>query len=311
MNAYNFRTKIQGEKMQKNKFLQGRFLKKLTLASLLGFSLSSSLISAEITQVINGFASPESVYVTKEHIFITNVGAKLDTLAKDNDGFISKLDKKGEVLERQFIKNLNAPKGMAKIQNTLYVVDIDTLKGFDLGTSKEIFSIRIEGSAFLNDIALFDENTLFISDTATGIIYKISLESKKVENFIILDLAQNGGANGLAFDYEKQRLLVACYHPDGVSGGQILSIDIKSKEIELLIGQKSAFDGIVLDKNGDIFVSDWGENLQGSIYKIIAKDRLQRLDLPYMQGPADMFLDGDFLYIPKMAENELIKLKIR
>lgn len=295
--------------MQKSKFLQGKFLRKFALISLLGLSLSSSLISAEITQVIKGFASPESVFVSEDFIFVSNVGQRLEPLAKDKDGFISKLDKKGRVLELDFIKNLNAPKGMALIKNTLYVLDIDRLKGFDLSTSKEVFSLNIKGSAFLNDIAAYDENTLFISDTATGIIHKISLESKKVENFITLDLNQNGGANGLTFDKTKQRLLVAGYHPDGVSGGQILSIDLKSKEIQVLVSKKGAYDGIVLDKNGDILLSNWGENLQGSIYRLDKKG-ITRLDLPYMKGPADMFLDEDFLYIPKMAENELCKLKI-
>lgn len=51
-------------------------------------------------------------------------------MAKDNDGFISKLDKNGDILQLKFISNLNAPKGMSKIKDILYVVDIDVVYGF-------------------------------------------------------------------------------------------------------------------------------------------------------------------------------------
>ncbi len=43
------------------------------------------------------------------------------------DGFISRMDAKGENLELKFIGSLNAPKGMVVVKNTLYVCDIDEL----------------------------------------------------------------------------------------------------------------------------------------------------------------------------------------
>lgn len=46
---------------------------------------------------------------------MSNVGEKLEPLAKDNDGFISKLDKNGKVLEYKFLTHLNTPKGMMEI----------------------------------------------------------------------------------------------------------------------------------------------------------------------------------------------------
>lgn len=96
---------------------------------------------------VKGFAHPESIYVDKNEIYVSNLGKELDPLAKDNDGFISKLDKNGDILQLKFISNLNAPKGMFKIKDILYVVDIDVVYGFK--DNKEVFKLPIKNAVFL------------------------------------------------------------------------------------------------------------------------------------------------------------------
>lgn len=107
------------------------------------YVLSLALVGASLLgaselkyQEFDGFKSPESIFVDKNSVYVSNVGEKLEPLAKDNDGFISKLDKNGKVLEHKFISNLNAPKGMMEVVNTLYVVDINVVRGFDLKSKK-------------------------------------------------------------------------------------------------------------------------------------------------------------------------------
>lgn len=92
----------------------------------------------QILQEIMGFASPESVYVDREFIFVSNVGQTLTPLAKDSDGFISKLDRNGTMIQSHFISGLHAPKGMAVIKNVLFVVDIDRLKAFEIETKRVV-----------------------------------------------------------------------------------------------------------------------------------------------------------------------------
>ena len=87
-------------------------------------------------------------FIVGEDVFVGNVGKKLESLNKDNDGFISKLDKSGKIIEKKFLSNLNAPKGMNTINGVLYVVDIDTLKGFDLKSKKEVLNLSIKGAFF-------------------------------------------------------------------------------------------------------------------------------------------------------------------
>ncbi len=262
-------------------------------------------LSALNAQEISGFASPESIWVEGNSVYVANVGEKLAPLIKDNDGFISKLDTQGNIIELHFLSNLNAPKGMTQLDNTLFVVDIDTLKGFDILSKKQVFSLPIVDSVFLNDIAAYDNNTLFMSDTDTGIIHKVNVKNKKYETFIKLDTDKYGGPNGLLFDKDKTKLYVA-----STRGGEVLSIDMQSLGIKTLIAQKGAYDGLAFAKNGDLLVSSWGENGKGVIYRIDKKGKKSTLNLPFIKGPADMFSDGESLWIPKMGENKILKINL-
>ena len=291
---------------------------------LAGFFALSAFAEGKIVsgKVWGGFSSPESVFVGRDYIFVANIGKVPDSLAKDNDGFISKLGKNGRVVKKDFARNLNAPKGMIEIDSTLYVVDIDRLVAFDM-QGKMVLESHIQDAIFLNDIVLLDSNTLLLSDTGNGIIYAFNLQSKQTSEFAKLDLTKTGGGNGMLLDKAKQVLFVVCYHPDGKSGGQVLAIDTKTKAVKILDSQKGAYDGVALAKNGDLLVSDWGENLNGKIYRISAKNGFSRdslfgknananvftktaLNLPVIKGPADMFGTKDTLYIPKMLENEVL-----
>ncbi|OBV29255.1 ATP-binding protein [Helicobacter sp. CLO-3] len=268
--------------------------------------LASGLKSSDI----EGFAAPESVFVDSSFIYVSNIGAKPEPLAKDGDGFISKLDKNGNFIERAFIENLNASKGMARLDDRLFVVDIDTLYAFDVRSKKQALKLPINGAVFLNDIAVLDSDTLLISDTGTGIIHKINLANNAIEEFYKLDMSEFGGGNGLAIDKKNNALIIAGYHPDGASGGKVMRLNLASKKLETLLDTKGAYDGVAVLENGDVLVSSWGENLQGVIYRI-NNGKVSALELPFMQGPADFFVDKNTLYIPKMLENKVQKVELK
>ena len=275
-------------------------LKSFVLAGILasGFVMSAN---AAQPQHIEGFSHPESVFVNKNEVYVSNLGEKLDPMGKDNDGFISKLDNNGKIVELKWIENLNAPKGMNVIGNILYVVDIDVLKGFDVVSKKEVLNIPVQGAVFLNDIAVLDKNTLLVSDTGTGIIHKFDVAKKKYETFTKLD-SQYGGPNGL--------IIVVGYDPAGKQKGSVVSIDLKTKKATKITEPLGALDGVVMAKNGDLLVSDWGENLQGVVYRIDSKGGLSKIDVEIMGGPADMFSDGKNLWIPRMVDKSLSKIDL-
>ena len=283
-------------------------LKSFVLAGIIASGLTLSANAAQ-PQHIEGFSHPESVFVNKNEVYVSNIGEKLDPMAKDNDGFISKLDKSGKVVELKWLTNLNAPKGMNVIGNTLYVVDIDTLKGFDIKSKKEVLNIPVSGAVFLNDIVVLDKNTILVSDTGTGIIHKFDLAKKKYETFTKLDSAY-AGPNGLLLDPKKKALIVVGYDPAGKQKGSVVSIDLKSKKATKITEPLGALDGVVVAKNGDLLVSDWGEKMQGVIYRVDSKGGVSKIDFEIMGGPADMYSDGVSLWIPKKKKKKVSKIDL-
>lgn len=92
-------------------------------------------------------------------------------------------------------------------------------------------------------------------------------------------------------------------------GSKIISVDINTKQIQNLSDKIEQFDGIVIDKDQNILVSSWGKNFQGYVY-VLKNNKEEKLDLPFIKGSADMFFDGEYLWVSKMAENAIIRVKL-
>lgn len=281
-------------------FYKGITMKK----TLLGISLSLSLALAWNTQEISGLQSPESVFATKDCIFVSNLGKEVKPLEKDNDGFIVKMDLNGKVLDK--IDNLNAPKGMSIINGVLYASDIDEIKGFDLKTLKQVFSLPIKNAIFLNDLTT-DGKNLYVSDTGSGTIYFVDVKKKNYSNFITLDSAKyGGGPNGLLL--KGKDLWVVTYDPNGKMQGVVLKIALKNKNIQIFSETKGFLDGITEDEKGNLLVSSWGENLNGLVYQISPSQKVEKLPLRAIKGCADIFYAQKTLWIPAMLENKVLKI---
>ncbi len=148
-----------------------------------------------------------------------------------------------------------------------------------------------------------------VSDTGTGLVLKVDLKAKKYDELLKLDIAKFGGPNGLYLDRKNDKLFIAGYHPDGASGGVVMSYDLNDKKLSVIKNEKEAYDGIVPYENA-LLVSSWGENLNGVIYRL-EDDKVLKLDLPSIKGPADIFIEGDTLWIPKMVEGKILKVELK
>lgn len=157
---------------------------------------------------ITGFQFPESVNTDGRYLYVSNIGAKLEPTVKDGDGFISRLDLNGKLLDQKFITGLSAPKGMAIVQQVLYVADIDSIKGFRLSDGARIFALGFGGqTSFLNDLAAKDAHTLFVSATDIGKVFEVQLGRQPAYREIVLS-EKIKGANGLSYDAAAQQLYV-------------------------------------------------------------------------------------------------------
>lgn len=121
-----------------------------------------------------GLRVPESVlYDPQADVYIvSNIDGS--PLAKDDNGFLTRLDPTGKVRVTRWVNGrraevqLNAPKGMAIQGDTLYVADIDVVRRFDRQTGAPRGVIEIPGATFLNDLAAGPDGSLYVSDSGFG-----------------------------------------------------------------------------------------------------------------------------------------------
>jgi hypothetical protein len=272
---------------------------------LLGLTILASIGFAN-SIVIEGFSTPESVTIKDNHIYVSNLGAKLEPTKKDGDGFISKLSKNGNIDDLHFIKGLNAPKGLEVLENTIYVTDIDTLKGFDLKSGKLVFSLLFKNTKFLNDITTKDKNTLFVSSSDANAIFQVNLKNKSYKK--LLDFTT---ANGLS--YEDGILYAAELGSSNKTmfdaKGKLYKIDLKNKNKLTLL---SSFEGILdgVQKVGDkIYVSDWVNFKNSGVIRVynLKTKKESVLGTHSIHGAADFIIDKQTnkLYIPQMIAGKL------
>jgi len=143
----------------------------------------------ELLWEAQGFNNPESViyHESSNTLFVSNVNGS--PVEKDGNGYISKILLDGTILKMQWVIGLNAPKGLAIHDNTLYVSDIDTLVAIDIPSGTITNTYKVDDAKFLNDVTASNQGEIFVSDMLLNRIHRLSndqfnlwLESTELEN---------------------------------------------------------------------------------------------------------------------------------
>jgi len=284
---------------------------KLTLT--VAFSLALpflALAEAAVAEpvLLSGFAHPESVLPVGEAIFVSNLGAKLDPMGKDGDGFISRLSADGALVTLKAMTGLDAPKGMAFADGKLFVTDIDRVVGFDPSTGAQVFAASMDCATpcFFNDLAVA-EGRLLLSDTAQGKLWALEIQSGA---FTQLAEGMNG-PNGVIWDAEQRRAVVVELGAD-FAGGDIYTWSEAEGLAKIPTSPHGVFDGLALLPDGRALVSDW-VGLKGEAGALLAVDlatgATETLGLPQtLHGPADFALTADKLWLPAMLDGAVAVL---
>ena len=174
-------------------------------------------------------------------LYVANINGQPDQ--KDGNGFISKVSMDGKITEQQWVKGLDAPKGMGMHDGKLYVSDIDRVHEIDTKSGKVTRTFPVKGAKFLNDVAV-DNGKVYVSDSGGGAIYLI--QNGKVETWM-KDL-QN--PNGLFTDGGE--IVMALW-----DGKSLNTVDASSKEVTLRTEGIENPDGIESIGNNEYLVSSW------------------------------------------------------
>ena len=215
-------------------------------------SQTAERMEASLTEawVLDGFDAPESVIWTGDgdHYYVSNVGG--DGTARDNNGYISVITSAGKWVDRRWVSGtddlpLNAPKGMAIWDGTLYVTDIDHLVMIDIASADVTSRIPVQGAKFLNDVSA-SEQGIFVTDSGNAMILK--LEDGVVVPWMTDEMF--GGINGLL--PQADRLLVTT-----MSEGHLLSVNWGTKAITQLATGMDNADGVNQQDDGRFVISSW------------------------------------------------------
>ena len=229
-----------------------------------------------------------------QEYFISSVNG--DAQSADNNGFITKLDASGKLINLKFIQGgtdgitLNAPKGMALVEQTLYVADLDTLRAFDTVSGKPVASTSMAAApgqvpVSLTDVAYDGAGLLYCSDQRGNRIYRVELPSRKV-TVLVSDPALAGPA-GLAVHPKSGQLIAVSWDK-----GKILSITPEGIVSEIFSngffsGRFSNLRGVDFDRWGNMYVSDF---TTGKVWRMTWDKRFQVI-AEYLPSPGDLGID--------------------
>lgn len=279
-------------------------MKNLIKVMLLGSVVMGNALQA---QTVKGFNHLESIVADGRYLYAGDIGTNLTPDAKDGDGKILKLDENGKLLEANFVKEtLNAPKGLAVNKDILFFTDIDRVVAVDIKTGTTLYQIDFSKDAhFLNDIAVWDNNTLYVSATDVNKLYKVNLLDKTYSE-VVID-KPIAGINGL-FCFKKANLLyVNGLGTNDKANGVVGFINLKNNTFTQLTAAEGIYDGLFV-ANDVLYTSNWvAYEKKGILLSIqLSNRRLNRLPLTEpIAGPADFVIEGNSFIVPAMISGEL------
>lgn len=280
----------------------GRLLSTVLLL-LFGTSISKSQEIFQSPKLVKvwetpqGLNVPESSFYNKKDktIYVSNICGMHNL--KDSIGFISKLTDKGDFIEKEWISGLNAPKGINIYKGKLYVTDIDEVLEIDLKTKEILNRYRNSKASSLNDVAIDKTGRVYITDTKSNRIYFVGKDS--LEIFIESDDINR--TNGI---------LVYKNHLICGSKNNLIFINIKTKNIEIIADSTGYIDGIVAIGNKNIVVSDWKGKVQLVEIDKGIETLLNTTPLNIYAADLGYIKSQKLLLVPTFSDNKIIAYRI-
>jgi sugar lactone lactonase YvrE len=237
------------------------------------------------------FKVPESVYFDKagKVLYVSNIDG--EPWGKDGAGSIGKLGLDGKVIAAEWVKGLNAPKGMALSKGTLWVADLSEVVGIDVAKGAITTRIPVAGAVKLNDLAVDGKGALYVSDSETKKVHKI-------EGTTVTTLLENlKGPNGVLAHGADLYVL---------DSGGLFQVQPDKTLKKLAEGMEASTDGVEPIKGGGFVVSAWS----GVIYHVGADGSTHVLmdTRPAKANSADIGFDPDTatVYVPTFFKNTVI-----
>lgn len=255
--------------------------------------------SAGPIATVSGLSAPEAVVFdpARDVYFVSNINGNPGV--KDGNGYITRITADGVVDSLHFIQGgrggvtLNGPMGSRIKGDTLWVLDVDVLRGFDTRTGAPLASIDLApvGAAFLNDLTLGPDNDFYITDTGvhtvngksshTGPDRIYHVDSQRLVT-IALETPALSMPDGIGWDPAGRRLVLAPF-----GGKAVQEWHPGDPAVTDVAPGPGHFDGVEVQPDGRILVTIWDDS---SVSTLDGKALTKRVVLS--MPPADASVDA-------------------
>jgi glucose/arabinose dehydrogenase len=273
---------------------------------LLGLVVASTTHAALPKPLVTGLKNPESVAVGADgRIYVTVIG-EFDT---DGDGGVMVI-KDGKALP--FARGMDDPKGLVAFQGFLYCTDKTRVWRIDLRGKATVLAAAKAFPAppkFLNDIAVDEQGTLYVSDSGDldghdGAIFRITQQGRVS---LVADSKKSPvlkTPNGLLMD-SLMHLLVLDSHT-----GELHRLTIANGATEKVADGFGFADGLTFDHHGRLYITD---HKAGKVFVIARPGERPVLLAEGFESAADLCLDrsGKNLLVPDMKAGTITAIPAR
>ena len=309
---YGHSKQIEYLLIENNKKIKS-FIMKIKIAALALFAgLNTVNIQAQNNE--GAYDAPDQVvwHAPSKTWFVSNLGGGI-SLEKDGNGWVTRTDKEGNIISPFWIgkkEGMHAPSGMTITNENLYVVDRDGVYIINIIKQKVSKFIPIPDGLFLNDIARASNGDLYISDFFGNRIYKIPANTLKPEVWIESERLE--APDGLYM--EDGSLIVASWGVLSKPGsfdtsklGDLLSIDLKTKKITVLVKKLGNLEGIAKAAE-HYYITDWAS---GKLLKVNPKKGEVIEFISGLKNPTDPNFSKELntLAFPQHGTNQVLFVK--
>lgn len=268
--------------------------------------------SGQLTMIweTSGFAAPESaIYDSlRDMIYVSCINGQPHD--KNGLGYIARVSGEGKILDLQWIGGLNAPKGIARSINSLFIADIDRIVEVDIDSRAVRNEWPVPGAQFLNDLAIGPDDAVYVADTVGNAVWH--LKGGKVE--LLIRGEELISPNGLCVDGDHLLIASWGHMTDPATWatdvpGRVLKVDLAAQPPAIIaFGDGTPIgnlDGIVINGIGGYYVSDWA---QSALFQVDIFSGAAAIVQNLPSGSADIGImrEQRTLLVPVMSEGKLI-----
>ena len=261
----------------------------------------------EAWKLTSGLDRPESVVydADRDVLYVSNIRGEVSE--KDGNGYIAAVSTEGELVDSAWVTGLNAPKGLALHNGMLYAADIDELVEID-PDSGVVATYMAEGATFLNDVTVDADGNVYVSDSGTSTVYRLS--GGTLTPWLQGD-GRVQGPNGVHVVGEE--LIIAAGDSTAENPGSaryLQAIALGDKTVRVLTDKEplGGIDAVEPDGQGGFFLSDWGG---GTVSHFDADGNVVLLK-ELTQGTADLefVAESEMVFLPVMQSHQLIGYQV-